>query len=238
VNNTGSLPHDLTVAELDATSGEIQAGSSGQLALTDVAPGENTLLCSIAGHEAAGMAGTLRVTDGATATTVAAEGAADPHADHGAMSPEEMARLHTEGVQAFPQETAGKGNQLLAPVMDGGATVFELTADEIEWETKQGVTKSGMAFNGQIPGPRIEALGDTIRIVVHNEMQSPTTLHPHGIILPNAHDGVPGIAQHPIMPGESFTYEFKLVNSGSHVPLALRLRGPGASRAPRGAHRP
>jgi FtsP/CotA-like multicopper oxidase with cupredoxin domain len=99
-----------------------------------------------------------------------------------------------------------------------GTKVFKLTADEIRWETKPGVVKDAMAYNGQIPGPRIEVdLGDRIRIELTNELEEPTALHSHGLLVPNEMDGVPGLNQPSIMPGETFDYEFKVRNAGSHM---------------------
>lgn len=170
------------------------------------------------------MAGTLTATEDALPTQGSAVAATGNHhgttgGDHAAMSPEEMARLHDEGVAAFPVETEGRGNQPLEPeILADGTKVFELTVDETEWETKPGVIKAGMAYNGQIPGPQLHAdLGDRVRIVLHNELDEPTALHSHGLIVPNAMDGVPGLTQPSILPGESFTYEFELRNSGSHM---------------------
>ena len=54
--------------------------------------------------------------------------------------------------------------------------------------------------------------GDRVRIIVQNEMDQPTTLHFHGMTVPNGMDGVPYITQDPIMPGEFLTYEFKVVD--------------------------
>jgi FtsP/CotA-like multicopper oxidase with cupredoxin domain len=54
-------------------------------------------------------------------------------------------------------------------------------------------------------------------VVLHNELPEPTLIHFHGQIVPNAMDGVPAITQPAVMPGESFTYEFRVRNAGSHM---------------------
>jgi FtsP/CotA-like multicopper oxidase with cupredoxin domain len=96
--------------------------------------------------------------------------------------------------------------------------VFDLTADEIRWETEPGKVIDAMAYNGQIPGPEIHAqLGDRVRIVLHNELDQPTVMHFHGMVVPNNMDGVPVLTQEAIMPGDSHTYEFTIRNSGSHM---------------------
>ncbi len=71
-------------------------------------------------------------------------------------------------------------------------------------------------YNGTTPGPTIEVTeGDRIRIIVKNELPEPTSIHWHGIELPNDQDGAAPETQHPIMPGEEYTYEFTLYQSGT-----------------------
>lgn len=71
-------------------------------------------------------------------------------------------------------------------------------------------------YNGNSPGPTIEAFeGDRVRIIVKNELPEPTSIHWHGIELPNNQDGAAPETQHPIMPGEEYTYEFTLYQSGT-----------------------
>jgi FtsP/CotA-like multicopper oxidase with cupredoxin domain len=59
--------------------------------------------------------------------------------------------------------------------------------------------------------------GDSVRIVIKNELPDPTTIHWHGIEVPNAMDGVPGVTQDPIQPGETFTYEFTAKPAGTFM---------------------
>lgn len=77
-------------------------------------------------------------------------------------------------------------------------------------------TIKGWGYNGSTPGPTIEATeGDRVRIIVKNELPEPTSVHWHGIELPNDQDGAAPETQRPIMPGETYTYEFTLYQSGT-----------------------
>ena len=72
------------------------------------------------------------------------------------------------------------------------------------------------AYGGTVPGPEVRIRqGDAVRLVVSNKLGEDTTVHWHGIRLPNAMDGVPGLTQPPIRPGESFTYEFTPPDAGT-----------------------
>ena len=72
------------------------------------------------------------------------------------------------------------------------------------------------AYDGTIPGRELRVRqGERVRVVVNNKLDEDTTVHWHGIRLPNAMDGVPGLTQPPIRPGESFTYEFTPPDAGT-----------------------
>jgi FtsP/CotA-like multicopper oxidase with cupredoxin domain len=72
------------------------------------------------------------------------------------------------------------------------------------------------SYNGVVPGPEIRVRqGDTVRVTARNALKQPTTVHWHGIRLPNAMDGVPDLTQDAIEPGASFDYEFKAVDAGT-----------------------
>lgn len=84
----------------------------------------------------------------------------------------------------------------------------ELEARETEWEVAPGHIVSGYGFNGQVPGPVIEAeLGDSLVIQLTNALPEPTTIHWHGLRVPAAMDGTE-MAQRPVQPGETFEYRF------------------------------
>ncbi len=80
-----------------------------------------------------------------------------------------------------------------------------------------GKSKRAIAVNGQIPMPTLTFTeGDTAEIVVHNQLNESTSLHWHGVFLPNKEDGVPHLTQQPIKPGEIYTYRFPIIQHGTH----------------------
>jgi len=131
---------------------------------------------------------------------------------------DEMDAMHEKGVKAFPAKTEGKGNQLLKPRIEKGIKVFDLTAEEIQWEVEPGRKAKAWAYNGQVPGPQIRVReGDRVRVNLINKLPESTVIHFHGLELPNNQDGVPFITQPPVKPGERYTYEFTVPNAGSHM---------------------
>ena len=131
---------------------------------------------------------------------------------------DEMDRMHEAGIKAFPAKTEGTGNQLVAPRMDKGVKVYDLTAQKMQWEVEPGRRVEAWTYNGQVPGPQIRVReGDRVRINLKNELTESTAIHFHGLELPNDQDGVPFITQPPVKPGASYTYEFTVPNAGSHM---------------------
>jgi len=91
----------------------------------------------------------------------------------------------------------------------GGVREISLEAREVTWELAPGKRIKAMAYNGQIPGPELRLKeGARARIVLRNALPEPTTIHWHGVDVPNPMDGVPGITQKPVQPGETFVYDF------------------------------
>ena len=83
--------------------------------------------------------------------------------------------------------------------------------------TFSGKPKRAIAVNGQIPMPTLTFTeGDTAEIYVHNELNEETSLHWHGLILPNKYDGVPNLTQMPIKPHTTHLYRFPIVQHGTH----------------------
>ena len=146
-------------------------------------------------------------------------GSTAPHpATPAASGADAMDAMHEKGVKAFPAKTEGKGNQLLQPRIENGVKVYELTARELQWEVEPGKRVRAWAYNDQIPGPQIRVReGDRVRLVLRNELAESTSIHFHGVEVPNDQDGVPFITQPPVKPGQTYTYEFTAPNPGSHM---------------------
>ena len=95
---------------------------------------------------------------------------------------------------------------------------FHLVAEPVEREMAPGMIARLWGYNGQSPGPTIEAVeGDKVRIFVTNRLPEHTTVHWHGQLLPCGMDGVGGLTQPHIKPGKTFVYEFELRKSGTFM---------------------
>lgn len=106
----------------------------------------------------------------------------------------------------------------LAHTMDGDTKVFHLVAEPVKHEFGPGMTGDCWGYNGQVPGPVIEAVeGDHLRIFVTNKLPEPTTIHWHGVLLPSGMDGVGGLSHPWIKPGETYAYEFTLRQHGTQM---------------------
>lgn len=99
-----------------------------------------------------------------------------------------------------------------------GTKVFHLIAEPVRHEMAPGLLIDAWGYNGRVHGPTIEAVeGDRVRIYVTNKLPAGTSVHWHGILLPNGMDGVAGLTQRSIKPNETFKYEFTLRQHGTHM---------------------
>ncbi len=106
----------------------------------------------------------------------------------------------------------------LAPREVDGAKVFHLVAEPVRHTFTPGLVGECWGYNGRVHGPTLEATeGDRVRIFVTNRLEEPTSVHWHGIHLPCGMDGVSGLTQRPIEPGETFRYEFTLHQHGTFM---------------------
>ncbi len=100
----------------------------------------------------------------------------------------------------------------------GGVKVGHLVAMPVKHTFAPGLDVEAWGYNGGTPGPTIEAVeGDRVRLYVTNRLPEATSVHWHGVILPNGMDGVSGLNQRPIAPGETFAYEFTLKYPGTFM---------------------
>ena len=135
------------------------------------------------------------------------------------QSTEQMTDMQAVDERAVTYEAPSyaQGDQELKPQIENGVKVFHLTASVIRWHILPGRSVLAYAYNDQVPGPRIHIRqGDHVRIIVRNMLPEPTTIHWHGLIVPNDMDGAADITQKPILPGDSFTYEFTVKQSGTY----------------------
>ncbi|RUL83561.1 multicopper oxidase family protein [Tautonia sociabilis] len=134
----------------------------------------------------------------------------DPRAATASFPPGEPGRDYTPVVTP-------NGWTLPYTIVDG-AKVFHLVAEEVEHEFAPGLSARCWGYNGSVHGPVIEAVeGDRVRIFVTNKLAAPTTVHWHGILLPSGMDGVGGLSQRVIRSGETYLYEFPLIQHGTYM---------------------
>jgi FtsP/CotA-like multicopper oxidase with cupredoxin domain len=120
--------------------------------------------------------------------------------------PTPASRLLREFAGSYPAEARPSG-----AIRD-----LDITAAETELALIDGGKLRVWAYNGQVPGPTVRVrLGDTVRVRFHNRLPQPTTIHWHGVRVPNAMDGVPHLTQPPVEPGGSFVYEFTSKDAGT-----------------------
>jgi FtsP/CotA-like multicopper oxidase with cupredoxin domain len=119
--------------------------------------------------------------------------------------------------RAYMPVTTPNGSTL-PYVMDHGVKVFHLVAEPVKREIAPGMVINAWGYNGQTPGPTIEAVeGDRVRILVTNKLPEATSVHWHGLLIPSGMDGVSGVNQPKIEPGETYAYEFTLRQHGTQM---------------------
>ena len=140
------------------------------------------------------------------------EHSAHTHSAHG------HGHVHGPVVHAVAADAAADYTRAYeAAVPDPGCAVVrvDLEAVEMEWEFVPGRPTRAWGFNGQVPGPTIEArVGDVVEVRFTNRLPEPTNIHWHGLQIPAAMDGT-DMVQHPIASGEAFTYRFRLPDAGT-----------------------
>jgi FtsP/CotA-like multicopper oxidase with cupredoxin domain len=117
--------------------------------------------------------------------------------------------LLLSGISPFPLPANAK-----SPIVKG----IDLTAAVTSTDLGSGKPFQAWTYNGQAPSPEIRVSeGDMLRVTLHNNLPEETTIHWHGVPVPNAMDGVPDITQKPVKPGETFVYEFIASPPGTYI---------------------
>ncbi|HEY1555639.1 MAG TPA: copper oxidase [Kofleriaceae bacterium] len=120
------------------------------------------------------------------------------------------------------RSTSGKlvvpNGSVLESKVVGGVRVFHLRAEAVRHEIAPGLTIDTWGYNGTTPGPVLEATeGERVRVYVTNALPEATSIHWHGVLVPNGMDGVGGLTQAPIAPGKTFRYEFAFDRAGTFM---------------------
>lgn len=130
-----------------------------------------------------------------------------PGHDMGSMTAEKPAED-----QAKPMSAS---NDAPMEVLTGNT--FTLTAKESMLHLDDNTMRNAWTYNGTVPGPQLRVKqGETIEILLKNELPEPVTIHWHGLPVPNNMDGIPGVTQNAVKPGESFTYKFSVDVPGTY----------------------
>jgi FtsP/CotA-like multicopper oxidase with cupredoxin domain len=153
---------------------------------------------------------------GASAVSGRAQAASIPEAASQSSPSMQPPRHPTTGPDYHPVLTL---NGWTAPWRQSGDwKEFHLVAEPVVREIAPGMKANLWGYNGQSPGPTIEAVeGDKVRIFVTNRLPEHTTVHWHGQRLPNGMDGMGGLTQPHIKPGQTYVYEFELRRSGTFM---------------------
>ncbi len=160
--------------------------------------------------------GSAAVLAGASAVSGRIQAASIPEAPTSTTNTMQPPLVPTSGADYQPVVTLN--GWTLAWRMNGDWKEFHLVAEPVVREFAPGMVAHLWGYNGQSPGPTIEAVeGDKVRIFVTNKLPEHTTVHWHGLLLPNGMDGVTGLTQPPIGVGKTFIYEFVLTKSGTFM---------------------
>jgi manganese oxidase len=135
--------------------------------------------------------------------------------DTPAQAMREMAAVDPRTV-SYTVPADARGDQPLEARLENGVKVYDLDVSVIRWNILPDEQVMAYAFNRQVPGPRIRVTeGDRVRFNVTNRLPEPTTVHWHGLVVPNAMDGPADVTQEPIAPGQTFVYEFTVQQAGT-----------------------
>ena len=219
--NAASQTHNLSIPQLGKKSADVAAGATGELVVGKSAAGVYEVLCEIPGHADSGMTGSVSVggdAAGAAAASDSSHGTGDPTQFTPAQNAAMDAKMSAVA-QEFPAKTSGRGNFEFKPTkVEGNTKYYDLDARVVDWEVSPGKIVKAWAYNGVVPGPEFRwNKGDHVVINFTNKTPQSTTIHFHGIRVPNSMDGVDPYTQPAIKPGETFKYEFDVVEDGNGI---------------------
>ena len=163
-----------------------------------------------------------------------AAGARTAYAQHAHEPPQKETVRPSRPASPLPPHQLGPG---VVPVvspdvpdmpwrLENGVKVFDIWVGHVRTDFIPGRVVDAWGFNGSVPGPTIQVNeGDRVRLIVENRLPEPYSMHWHGLEIPNDMDGMPGISQDLIQPGEKFAYEFTLRQNGTffyHSHMAMQ----------------
>jgi hypothetical protein len=152
---------------------------------------------------------------GSAAVLARADGAQHSHQEHENTSSPSKTRESGSAFNGAAVQTPDIPD--LPFTIDNGVKVFNLIAEPVKQPIAPGKTLDLWGFNETSPGPTIQvSQGDRVRIILDNHLPEPTSMHWHGLEIPNNMDGMPGMSQDAIKPGGRFVYEFTLHQEGTY----------------------
>lgn len=211
--NAGAAVHNLQVPDLGIKSPDVAAGATYDLEVGPQSSGTYKVICPQPGHEGAGMVGALVVSDsaaGGESSGGETAGGSGDASNHAGVSWHEMDANMLARAQLYPAKTAGEGGQRMEPtILADGTKEYILEAKVVDWEVEPGKIVKAWTYNGVVPAPQIQVYsGDKVRLILKNNLPDSTSLHLHGIRVPNVMDGVDPYTELPTVPGGEHIYEF------------------------------
>ncbi len=213
VTNVDSAVHNVSI--LGSKTPDLQPGESVTLELGELGVGTYPMFCDVPGHNEAGMNGNLHIIINAEPgpyTATGLEAGADTDHLHGYQTWQEMQTdMDDRALRFISEEKSEFGGQPLEPeILADGTKKFTVTAQLADWEVEPGKIVEAYTYNGTVPAPSLHfEVGDKVQVLLKNELPTPTTIHWHGIRVPNDMDGVPPYTQPAVEPGDEFLYEFE-----------------------------
>lgn len=207
--NKGAVIHNFQVEELGLKSIDVPSGATVDFPIDAQEAGTYKATCPQPGHSDAGMVGSLVVSD----TAASADSADHLPTDSKLMTWSQMDSLMLKVAQQYPAVTEGHGGEMKEPDSisfneDGSRNIqFTITSKVVNWEVEPGKVVEAWTYDGVVPAPEIHVQsGDHVTIILKNDLPQSTSLHFHGIQVPNVMDGVDPYTEAPTIPGGEHVY--------------------------------